>query len=519
MPSLSTLVPVCLAICGAWLGFPNPLVQLPLTVLLLPACLSLLAAQAPGPGAAFRHGLLTGGGAFAACLYWVALPVHDYAYLPWALAAPCPMLLGLVLGLYSGLFCMLLSLTEGRLPWLLQALFAGLLWGALEWLRGIAFTGFPWLGLASAFSYWPMMIQGAAIVGAYGLAAYLAFAASLLARFAIPNTAHGQPLFLGLTLLVLLPVHGHYTLARPLQPDGSAMIGLVQGNIDQGVKWDAEFQTATVDRYITMTDSLVMRQKPMQLDLVLWPETAMPFYLQEPRKLSAAVRRLTRDLQTPLLTGAPGYEKINARDYLLYNRAYLIDTQGDISAVYDKEHLVPFGEYVPYGDKIPFINKLVAGMGDFTPGEHTAPLLSGRLALGVLICYEAIFPELAQSRVSQGANVLVNISNDAWYGRSSASAQHLALALLRAVEQHRSLVRATNTGISAIIDPRGRLLDQVGLFQARSVAAEVGLFSETTPFHRVQPYMAPLLGGCAALLFLLGLVLQRPKAPAQGTIQ
>lgn len=518
-PSLSIAAPVCLAILGAWLGFPNPLVQLPPAALLLPACLIVLAGLAQRPGRAFRLGLLAGGGAYAACLYWVALPVHDYAFLPWALAAPLPVLLGLVLGLYTGLYTMLLSFTEGRLPWFLQALYAGFLWGALEWLRGWLFTGFPWLGLTSAFSFWPMMVQGVALVGAYGLAAWMVFCVALMARAALPAGPQTGPFFLGALLLALVPIQGHYALSRPLQPEATAMAGLVQGNIDQSEKWDEAFQKKTVDTYISLTGSLVMEQKPMQLDLVVWPETAMPFYFQEPREFSRSVRRLAKDLGTPLLTGAPGYDKRGAREYDLYNRAYLLDASGDVTGIYEKEHLVPFGEYVPFGDVFPFINKLVPGVGDFREGKRVEPLQVGRLDLGMLICYEAIFPELAQERVSQGATLLVNISNDAWYGRSSAAAQHLALSLLRAVEQHRGMVRATNTGISAIIGPRGRILAQAGLFQARTLAAEVGLFGRLTPFHRIQPLVAPILGAGAGLLFLLGLLLQPPKPQASGTIQ
>lgn len=502
-----------LAVLGAWLGFPNPLLHLPPAVLLFPACLTLLAARASAPGRAFRLGFLTGGAAFAACLYWLALPVHDYAYLPWILAVPCPILLGLALGLYTGLYVWVLSLTHRRLPWLLQALLAGLLWGALEWVRGWLFTGFPWLGLASAFAYQPMNVQAVALIGAYGLAAWLALGAAL------PVLAPRGGLVLGLLVLVSVPLYGHFALSRPLPPDAMAMVGLVQGNIDQGAKWDEAFQQATVERYVNLSSALLVEQRPVRLDLLVWPETAMPFFFQEDREHTRTVLRLVRDMRTPLIIGAPGYERTSPRDHVLFNRAYLADESGKVTGVYEKEHLVPFGEYVPFSEYLPFLNKIVPGMGDFMQGRHTAPLPSGRLNLGLLICYEAIFPELARDRVAEGANLLVNISNDAWYGRSSAAAQHLALSMLRAVEQGRSLVRATNTGISAIVDPRGKILASAGLFETASLATEVGLYSHKTPFYGLQPYVGLGLSGAAAVLLLLGLAMQRSAPKGAGTIQ
>jgi len=516
LPSLAIILPAGLAVAGAWLGFPNTLLHLPPAVLLFPACLIFLAAQTRRPGRAFRVGLLTGGLAFAASLYWVAVPVHDYAYMPWALAAPLPVLLGLALGVYTGVFTMLLSRCEGRLPWLLQALLAGLLWGALEWLRGVLFTGFPWLTLASAFSFWPTSIQGVSVVGTYGLGALAVFGVALVVRAALPGGPQTLPFVLGALLLAAPPLWGQYALSRPLPAQETALVGLVQGNIDQSMKWDDAYQRQTVETYNSLTGSMVMQQNPARLDLVVWPETAMPFYFQESRDLSRSVRRLARDLGTPLLTGAPGYEKLGPREYELYNRAFLLDATGAMAGVYEKEHLVPFGEYVPFREALPFLNKLVPGIGDFRKGTQTGPLEVGRLALGMLICYEAIFPELAQDRVAEGANLLVNISNDAWYGRSSAAPQHLALSLLRAVEQQRSMVRATNTGISAIIDPRGRILAQAGFFVAGTRTAEVGLHRHFTTYHRIQPLVAPVLAAGAGLLLLLGLLL-KPSAPASPT--
>jgi apolipoprotein N-acyltransferase len=507
------------AVCGAWFGHPNPMLHLPPAVLLFPVGLCYLATRASRARQAFTLGWITGSLAFAACLYWVALPVHNFGLVPWILAAPCPMLLAMVLGLFTGLFTLGLHLTEGRLPWPLQALYAGALWGALELFRGWLFTGFPWLALASAFSFWPSWIQATSLIGSLGLGAFMVIAAWLAARFLAPDGPHALSLILGAALLALPPVHGAYVLSRPLSPVDSVTAGVVQGNIDQAVKWDQAFVENTIQQYSSLTAELVAKHKETPLSLVVWPETAMPFFMQEDRAETRQVRRLVRDLRTPLLNGAPAYIKhADKKGHNLYNRAFFFDGSGRPAGHYDKEHLVPFGEYVPFAEYFPFVDKLVHGIGDFRKGSNDAPLHDGRLALGVLICYEAIFPELAQERVAQGANLLVNISNDAWYGRSSAAAQHLSLALLRAVEQQRSLVRATNTGISALSTARGEIIANIGLFETSAVAAPVGLHSEKSMYHHLYNVINYLLTGLALTLLLLGRAIsQRGRTKSQHT--
>ncbi len=285
------------------------------------------------------------------------------------------------------------------------------------------------------------------------------------------------------------------------------MVSVAQGNIDQSQKWDPAFQEETVRRYVDLSRSEASRNKPA---LIVWPETSMPFFLQERTPLSKQVRDLVQELAVPLIAGSPGYEPDQARSrYVYFNRAYLLKSSGNIAGIYEKEHLVPFGEYVPLAPLFPFLARLVEGIGDFLPGQRVSPLTSGDLALGVLICYEAIFPELAQKRVREGATVLVNISNDAWYGRSSAALQHLHLSLLRAVEQDRYLVRATNTGISAIVDPRGRVLARTGLFEMTSIHHAVSCNSGITAYHRLHGLIVPILTALAVLAFIPGFYRRR----------
>ena len=467
---------MCMALAGAWFGFANPLGHFPPAILLLPAALVLTASRARGPAHAFRTGLVTALPGYAASLYWLAIPVHDHGGLPWALALPCPVLVGAVLAAYAGIYCAAMSLVRTRLHTTLAMVLSGLLWASLELARNHLLTGFPWVTLSTSLAPWPVALGAAAWIGGFGLSGLVAAMGHSLAM------GRGRSRLVAPVLAVLCLLPG--LLREPIQDGATAAVSLIQGNIDQGLKWDETLQASILSTYVRMTREAVEGHGP---DLVVWPETAMPFYFQDPSEFSAAVREGVRIAGAPLLAGAPAYSvpaEPGAPQYVLHNRAYLLDAAGETVSWYDKEHLVPFGEYVPLGEWLPFITKLVPGQFEFRPGLNTAPLASGPLAMGLLICYEAIFPELAQRRVEQGANVLVNISNDAWFGRSSAPWQHLHMAVLRAVEQNRAIIRATNTGISVFIQPDGSLRHPSELFATRIVHdPAVPLLTETTFYH------------------------------------
>jgi len=483
---------MCMALVGAWFGFANPLLHFPPAILLLPAALILTALRATSPGHAFRTGLLTTLPGYAASLYWLAIPVHDYGNLPWALALPCPVLIGGLLAAYAGVFCAGMHLVRPRLSHPLAMLLAGLMWTSLELARNHFLTGFSWLTLASALAPWPETIGLAAWVGSFGLSGLLV------------ALSHTLTLGRGWTRLLILPLTGLCLLPAltrgPVVPSGLASVTVIQGNIDQSLKWDEAMQNAILQTYVGLSRAAVVQNVP---DLVVWPETAMPFYFQDPSDLSTTVRSSVEQLGVPVLAGAPAYSiptEPGAPQYVLHNRAYLLNKNGETLSWYDKEHLVPFGEYVPLEKWLPFISKLVPGQFEFRPGDNTAPLTAGPLAMGLLICYEAIFPELAQKQVERGANVLVNISNDAWFGSSSAPWQHLHLSVLRAVEQNRAIIRGTNTGISVFIGPDGRLQDPTVLFSSGIVHnAAIPLLTETTFYHDHFFYIHltfPLLSLC-----------------------
>lgn len=474
---------VCIATVGAWIGFSNPLFHFPLAALAFPLGLAWIGLRATSGRNAFKYGWLGGTLAAAGCYYWMVIPVQIYGGLPWYIALPCPVLLAAFMSLYYGFFSLGMYHAGQRVTGIMLCLLAGLSWAALEMLSSFVLSGFPWINLSAAFAAWPFAIQGASVLGAYGLSGVLA----CLAVAGLLYSTYRSALWLTVGLTVTLTVFGVYRTATFDVGERDYTVSLIQGNVDQGVKWNPGSQAETVKKYASLSLKAIRAESP---DLIIWPETAMPFFVQDQTPLRQGMEILARDTQTNIITGSPAYKIIDpeTRAYILYNRAWLIDANGNIGQHYDKEHLVPFGEYMPFEEWVPF-KKLVQGVGNFRPGVDNKPIQSGDVALGMLICYEAIFPELAQRQVARGADILVNISNDAWFGDTSAPAQHLDLAVMRAVEQGRWLARGTNTGISAFIDPVGRIATRGTQFRAESLSMKIAPLKGVTVYHQVRDWL------------------------------
>jgi apolipoprotein N-acyltransferase len=218
--------------------------------------------------------------------------------------------------------------------------------------------------------------------------------------------------------------------------------------------------------------------------------------------LSKEVVTTVKKMDCPFIFGSPAYGGTKG-DIRYYNRAYLLSSSGLVLGTYDKVHLVPFGEYVPLKKFLPFVHRLVPAAGDFSAGEKSEPLPLSLLPSGVLICYEAIFPELSRAQVMHGAAILVNLTNDAWFGHTSAPYQHLAMAVFRAVETARPLIRAANTGFSAVVGPEGRILKQSGLFSEETLTVEIPLHQgKETIYTRFGDLFAVTLLGITILCAL-----------------
>jgi apolipoprotein N-acyltransferase len=353
------------------------------------------------------------------------------------------------------------------------------------------------------------MIQSADLFGVYGLSYLLILFNAVLAE-SIPALRLKRLQELPVTALVaaaclLLLNYGYGCWSLQQDLDGrveTLQAAVIQGNIPQGLKWQPENQVSTVKTYRNL--SLQARQAGAR-DLIIWPEAAMPFYFQDGGQLVRSVTRLPLQSGASLLFGSPAYLRDpGGMRYL--NSAFLLSPTAQLLGRSDKVHLVPFGEYVPLGKFLPFVNKLVTGIGDFSAGEIN-PLPMQSHQAGVLICYEVIFPELAREYVRQGSDLLVNITNDAWFGESSAPWQHLAMARFRAIENRVWLARAANTGVSAFIAPSGRVVAQTGLFETAFLTEEIGLGARPGFYS----HMGDLIPGAFLLISLLWLLQTRRR--------
>jgi apolipoprotein N-acyltransferase len=448
-----------------------------------------------------------------ALLYWIVIVLGRYGGLPPWLSVPAMVLLALYMSCYLSLFCLLLALVLKRSGPVAPAgtviLTAPVLWVGLDVLRSFLFSGFPWMDLGYGLFRQPLLIQIADLGGHHLVTFCIVLLNSLLAlavdRLLHPGTGPGRrlplPAVAACLLLLCLAVYSplrYRQISSAMKTAQQATVAAIQGNISQDEKWTAAKKANTVTGYLALSRRAIQLKK---LDLIVWPETALPFYPQQD-PLMEQVLDFVRAKKVNLLTGAPYFvlktEKnstAKAIDY--FNSGLLINSSGKLAGRYDKQHLVPFGEYVPIRSYLPFLKPLVVSVGNFNAGSSCAPLQAGTIRAGVFICFESIFPEIARREVEAGSNLLVNLTNDAWYGRSSAPYQSLAMSVFRAVETRRSLVRAANTGISGFVEPTGTLRAQSQLFVPAALTQTMPLLRKQSFFTRGGHWFGAL---CLALI-------------------
>jgi len=417
-------------------------------------------------------------------LYWVADAVIRYGNLPLLAGYSVLLLLVIYMSLYVAVFSVVLSHFSGKgIPGILTAPF---LWTILEYGKSHIFTGFPWGNLGYALHEHLAIIQFADLAGVYGLSFLIVMVNTVLfdllhlkrenrKRMAV------EMVFSSLVLTFFL-FYGYYRIEQVHEKAGKAGavdVTVVQGNIEQAVKWNRDYQLRTLEVYEGLTKELT----GAGTELVVWPETAMPFFFQDGDEKQRRIRLLARETGSHILSGSPSYREKDG-NVRYGNSAFMVSPEGEITGKYDKVHLVPFGEYVPLKKLFTFMEKLVAGVGDFAPGEDWNPLPLEGGTLGVLICYEGIFPEISRAYKSKGARLLVNITNDGWYGTSSAPYQHLSMALFRAVENRLYLVRAANTGISAFVSPTGEVVMKTGIFERTGLRGSVRFLTMESFYSR-----------------------------------
>jgi apolipoprotein N-acyltransferase len=445
---------------------------------------------------AARLAYLTGASSSLGLLYWTALVVVQYG----GLALPVGVAIMVALCLAFSIFHALFGWGMGRLnsafgP--VGLLGAPVVWVALEYARAHTFFSFPWCLLGYSQHQQLPFIQIASVTAVYGVSFLIVAVSSLLALAALEGRSAWRR---GLLVAAIAIVGGAWLLGRwwmgvPVHERGKITVGLVQGGIRQEDKWVPENAWENIDRHLQLTEQAARRGAR----LLVWPESAVPFLFDENLQLAFLLRELTRRRGIYLFFGnddrerpvphlpLPG-ESRQARRGRIFVGAKLLDPSGEIVARYRKIRLVPFGEYVPLQPLFTvggrYAAKLVQEVSDFSPGtEATTGLVDGH-RIGGYICYEAIFPDLVRRFTAEGAELLVNVTNDAWYGTTSAPYQHLAMASFRAVENRRYMVRAANTGISAVVDPWGRVLEETRLFEPTVLVREVPFVSGTTFYTR-----------------------------------
>jgi apolipoprotein N-acyltransferase len=467
----------------------------------VPAVLWALVLGRP-PRAAAKLGFYYGLGFFTGLLYWLVHTLSTYGALPTVASASLLLLLCVYLALYPAL-CLACVAIASKKSANLGLFVAPLAWVGFEWVRAHLMTGFGWGDITQALWSERFALDLAPYIGVDGAMLAVALVMSGLAwliarakrgRRSRPTFHSLLPALLGVAVLVVVP-----RLPLSSEPVFTRVtVGIVQGNIDQAVKWDRRYRNDTLKTYLNHSEKLVRINSP---DLLLWPETAMPFTVEDSSAEREALETFIRHLETPALFGAPSYERAGD-SYRGRNSVYHIDGSGKIGGRYDKMHLVPFGEFIPFGEYFPFIKKLVVGVGDFTPGAELKrfTVSDKEVVVGPLICFESIFPDYATEHAERGAQLLALVTNDAWFGDSTAPAQHLAYAAWRAAETGLPLVRAANTGISAVFNHRGRLVAHTEMNVEKALYSEVGVpVCSSAVQANVAPFVGPL---CLALALL-----------------
>ena len=453
----------------------------------------------------FTLGLLTGAVHYTGTVYWTSGTVATFGGLSWFVAVPVAGLLVLYMALYVGISSAASAVMVRRFG-AAGLLMAPAAWVATEYVRAHLFGGFPWIPLGNAVVSLLPIAQLASALGVYGVSWLLATLHALFALVAISNGR--RRLASGVAALGLLAACSLWGSARindsRLTREGDVVtVGLIQGNIPQSEKWDPSRASAIFDRYLQMTRDAAAKGA----DFILWPESATPFYFDEDPASAVKVRRVVAETRTPLLFGTDEVERGSPPRY--YNSAFMLDASGGTAAVYRKMFLVPFGEYVPFGTLLTFVGPLVEAVSAFSPGQRVTMMPVNGHMISTAICYEVVYPHLIRDGVREGSELLTTITNDAWYGGTSAPFQHFELAAMRAIEQGRYLVRAANTGISGIVDPYGRVVARTSLFETTTVIGDVRFIQEHTVYARIGDLAAQL----AVLLTLIAVAtaLWRPR--------
>jgi apolipoprotein N-acyltransferase len=422
-------------------------------------------------------------------------------------------LLGLYLALYFAVWALSLRWLRAWTAFPM-ALLAPALWVSLEYLRGHAgFLSLPWMLLGHSQYRHPAMLQMTSITGVYGLSFLIVLVnvavADLLRQRpttwrAVPRSAVAAIVTVGIVL-----VHGVVVLSGE-PPAERLAVAAVQGNVPQNVKWDAAYLETTLNRYAELSKETA-RQRP---SLIVWPESAVPGDVEHDPRVGRPVRDLAVEAGIPLLVGSSEHAKFTKRELgtRMFNSMMLVTPEGRIADIYRKIRLVPFGEYEPLAGVIVWPAAIASSMGKSVAGDRLTVFNIDGVALASTICWENIFSDLFRQFVREGARVVVNATNEAWFQDSGAPRQFLAISVFRAAENRVAVLRVANTGISALIDPHGRIVERLRAPDGRDVFF-AGVLVASIPVTRVTTFYTAygdvfaiaLLGGCGLLVLAVAI--------------
>jgi apolipoprotein N-acyltransferase len=471
-----------------FLSFPHPVgdrvLDLGFAFAWFGPALLLLGLDGLSPGRAALAGFAAGLAAHAAILHWIYIVTVVYGEAPAIAGIAGSLGLGAYIGAFTAAFgagWALLARARLDSPWT-----AALLWTALDHLRSFALSGFPWATLGYAQHQNACLLALAPYTGVYGLSFVSVLGGAALARGAEDLAARRRPrapVWSALACVVAVQVAGLAFRTPEAEADlPSVRVAVLQGNVDQGVKWSE----AWGDRILSDYEGLSRQAAARGAEVIVWPESSVPGYLEIDPELRRRLADLARDTRATHVLGVVGLEfDPETRRPVFFDSAVWVDSRGDFGVRYDKSHLVPFGEYVPLRGLLGlFLEAVATGMAtdNVTAGSGPRALSLPRpgapgepLTLGVPICYELLFPDLVRRMVNDGAEALLAITNDAWYGHTGAPYQFLAMTAMRSAETRVWTARAANTGVSAIIDSRGRVRERTRIFERGLLVADVPL--------------------------------------------
>ncbi|TNF47331.1 apolipoprotein N-acyltransferase [bacterium] len=463
------------------LVFPGPDLGWLSTIALIPL---LVAVRSLGGRRAFFYGWVTGFVWFFVSLNWISQTISRYGDFPFPLNQLAIVLMASIYALYIGGFAAAVPISH-RIKGTWQVFFLASVWVLFEYLRSWIPAPFPWLLLGSAFWKSSLIRPFYSVGGVYSLS-FLAVAANVLiwqaltAMFSTHRRAAGHAIGSLAAIGIIVLTAGF--LVVPEYGSERTTVAVVQGNFPQEIKWQESVREETLATYIDMTDKAVAQR----VDLTVWPETAVPFYFQSEEELAGDLRDFVNEKGVHLIFGSPAF-MVREGEILFYNSAYHLEPDGEEER-YDKVILVPFGEYVPFSRILPFLARLVPGEGEFATGGLQEPFRTP-FRTGTLICFEMTFPHLSRRQVSQGAQILVNITNDGWFGSTWGPYQHLAVSAIRAAENGVPVIRAANTGVSAVFDARGRLMTSMGLFERGFIKSEISVGGSGTIYTKTGDWI------------------------------